>query len=157
MHRLIRLFAYASVLTVVLAASAARKLDCYVQLVRGSDSPGPLPAAAKEVGPLLRQRLKPIFKWKYYFVNQQEKITLQKDKPWKLRLDNGQDLEVQWRSDDQIQVSLRKGKRQTSKTQQRNHPELMIIEGIESQNQEPWFIVIRRNKPLNPESDTVAK
>jgi hypothetical protein len=136
---------------------AAEKLDCYVQLVHGSDSPEPLQAAVKEVGPLLSQKFKPVFRWKYYFVNQQEKITLQKDKPSQVRLNNGSDLEVQWMSDDKIQVCLRKGKIQTSRTQHRNHPELMIIEGIESQNHEPWFVVIRRNKPLNPDPDTAAK
>jgi hypothetical protein len=157
MNLLIRLLAFTAALTVVVVSSAAQKLDCYVQLIRGSDSPEPLHATGKEVGPLLGRKLKPVFKWKYYFVNQQEKITLHKDKPAKLRLNNGRDLEVLWLPDDNIQVQLHKGNTHTTKTQQRNHPDLMIILGIESQNREPWFVVIRRNQPQNPIPDKVAK
>ena len=90
-------------------------------------------------------------------MHQQEQITLQRAKPSKLRLNDGRDLEVRWMADDTVQVCLRKGKMQTSKTTQPNHPELMIIEGVESQNHEPWFVIIRRNKPLNPNPDTAAK
>ncbi|MCI0535773.1 MAG: hypothetical protein L0Z50_11165 [Verrucomicrobiales bacterium] len=156
MKLLVRFLAYAIVLNCGIS-SAAPQLDCYVQLVRGSDSPDPQHATAKEVGPLLGKKLKPVFKWKYYFVNQQEKITLTKDKPSKLRLRNGSDLEIRWIADDKIEVSLRQGKTETSRTQHRNHPELMIIEGVESQNREPWFVVIRRNKPLNAAPDAAPK
>src|SRR5262249_12312115 len=107
----LRLSAFILVLMVVVS-SAAQKVDCYVQLVRASDAPEPFHSGAQEIGPLLTRKLRPVFKWKYYFVNQQEKITLEKERPAKLRLNNGRELEVQWLADDQIQVCLRGGKKQ---------------------------------------------
>jgi len=134
-----------------LSAAPAQQIVTYVQLIHGSDTDDPPTPGAKEIGPVLEQKLRPVFKWKHYYVTQQEKVTVQRNKPSIVRLKNGRELEIQWLESERVEVSVRKDQKVICKSAHQNHPELMMIIGADAGNREPWFVVVRRSKPLEPE------
>src|SRR5205823_1184137 len=105
MKFLIRIGVLVCVASFALSATA-QQLELYVQLVRGTDSPRPRDPNAQEIGPLVAQKLRPVFKWRYYFVNQQQKIALQIGRVSRVDLRNGRAVEIHWLSDDRVEVSL---------------------------------------------------
>src|SRR6266850_2525479 len=85
---------------------ADQPIDCYVQLIRGTDDAKPHNPTHKEIGPVLSKRLRPVFRWDHYWENQREKLVLIQGKPTRVHLKNGRDLEVEWLKSDQIQVRV---------------------------------------------------
>ena len=131
--------------------AADQPIDCYVQLVRGTDDAKPQNPAHKEIGPALSKRLRPVFRWDHYWENQREKLVLVPGKPSRVHLNNGRDLEVEWLKGDRIQVRVFREKQMTRKVTHRNAADMMAIMGTEKDADDSWFVVVRRSKPQAPE------
>jgi hypothetical protein len=129
------------------ARAADQPLDCYVQLIRGTDDAKPHDPAHKEIGPVLSKRLRPVFRWDHYWENQREKLALFPGKPSRIHLKNGRDLEVEWIKGDHIQVRIYRDKKMTRKVTHRNAGDMMAILGTEKDQDDSWFVVVRRTKP----------
>ena len=131
--------------------AADQPIDCYVQLVRGTDDAKPRNPAHKEIGPALSKRLRPVFRWDHYWENQREKLVLTPGRPSRIHLKNGRDLEVEWLKGDHIQVRVFHDKQMTRKVTLRNTDAMMAILGTEKDENDSWFVVVRRSKPKDTE------
>src|SRR5262249_23234509 len=130
-----------------LGQAADHPIECYVQLIRGTDDAKPRNPSHKEIGPTLSKRLRPVFRWDHYWENQREKLALTQGKPSRVHLKNGRDLEVEWMNSDQIQVRVFHDNRMTRKVTHRNAAGMMAILGTEKDEEDSWFVVVRRSQP----------
>ena len=142
------LLALASITTV--RAADAQKVTFYVQLIRGSDSDRPDDPACKPVGAKLGEILRRVFRWKNYCEVKRETVTLSKDKVARLHLTREREVEVKLLDPPNTQIRLyHKG--QLTRCSHQPINEHMCVLGGDSTSGDPWFVVVRRDKPLEGE------
>ena len=138
--------ALASISTV--RAGDAKKVTFYVQLIRGSDSDNPDDPACKPVGAKLGKTLRGVFRWKNYCEVKRETVTLSKDKVARLVLTRERELELKLLDPPNTQIRLyHKG--QLTRCSHQPINEHMCVLGGDSTGGDPWFVVVRRDKPLD--------
>jgi len=142
-------------ITTVRAADAVRAADTqkvtfYVQLIRGSDTEKPDDAACKPVGAKLGKILRGVFRWKNYCEVKRETVTLSKDKVARLLLTREREVELKLLDPPNTQIRLyHKG--QLTRCSHQPINEHMCVLGGDSTGGDPWFVVVRRDKPLEGE------
>src|SRR5688572_17875463 len=100
----------------------------------------------KKVGPQLQRELSPVFQWKHYWQVNSQKIEASKRQVSRVQLTKVRELEVRIREDDQLELRLfRDGKvvRKLKDVVSHRH----LIMGGDSNKDEAWFVVVRRDKP----------
>lgn len=138
------LLALASISTA--RAGEAQKVTFYVQLIRGSDSDKPDDPTCKPVGPKLGKILHGVFRWSSYCEVKRETVSLAKDKVARLHLTAEREVELKLLDPPNTQIRLyHKGKLTRCSHQPIN--EHMCILGGDSASGDPWFVVVRRDKP----------
>jgi len=131
-------------------AGDAQKVTFYVQLIRGSDSDKPDDPACKPVGAKLGKTLRGVFRWKNYCEVKRETVTLSKDKVARLHLTREREVELKLLDPPNTQIRLyHKG--QLTRCSHQPINEHMCVLGGDSTGGDPWFVVVRRDKPLEGE------
>ena len=131
---------------VTVHAADAQKITFYIQLVRGSDSDKPDDPAWKPAGAKLDKNLRGVFRWKNYWEVKREVVALSKDKVARLHLTREREVEIRLLEPPNTQIRLyHKGKMTRCSHQPIN--EHMCILGGDSTSGDPWFVVVRRDKP----------
>ena len=131
-------------------AADAPKLTFHVQLIRGSDSDTPDNPAWRPVGARLDKNLHGVFRWKNYWEVKREAVTLSKDKVARLHLTREREVEVKLLDPPNTQIRLyHKG--QLTRCSHQPINEHMCVLGGDSTSGDPWFVVVRRDKPLEGE------
>ena len=127
-------------------AGDTQPLTFYVQLIRGSDTDKPADPACKPVGAKLGKILHGVFRWKSYCEVKRETVALSKDKVVRLQLTAERELEIKLLDPPNTQIRLyHKGQMTRCSRQPIN--EHMCILGGDSTSGDPWFVVVRRDKP----------
>jgi hypothetical protein len=100
----------------------------------------------KKVGPHLRRELSPVFHWKHYWQVDSQKVEMIPGKAARIRLTQERGLELVIHGDQQLELRLyRDGKivRKLKDVVSHRH----LIMGGDSNKDEAWFVVVRRDKP----------
>jgi hypothetical protein len=138
------LLALASVTNV--GAADAQKVTFYVQLIRGSDADKPEDPACKPVGPKLGKMLRGVFRWKNYCEVKRETVSLSKDKVARVLLTKEREVELKLLEPPNTQIRLfHKG--QLTRCSRQPINEHLCVLGGDSTTGDPWFVVVRRDKP----------
>ena len=127
-------------------ADDAQKVTFYVQLIHGSDSDKPEDAVCKPVGPKLGKILRGVFRWKNYCEVKRETVTLSKDKVVRLQLTREREVELKLLDPPNTQIRLYHNGNVTRCSRQ-PIGEHMCVLGGDSTSGDPWFVVVRRDKP----------
>jgi len=138
----------ASIATV--RAADAPKVTFYVQLIRGSDFDQPDDPACKPVGAKLGKTLRGVFRWKNYCEVKRETVTLSKDKVARLHLTRDREIELKLLDPPNTQIRLYHKGQLTRCSHQPINEHLCVLGG-DSTSGDPWFVVVRRDKPLEGE------
>ena len=133
-----------------LQAADAQKIAFYVQLVRGTDSDKPEDPAWKPVGAKLGRNLRGVFRWTNYWEVKSESLTLSKDKVARLHLTREREVEVKLLDPPRTQIRLY-NKGELTRCSHQPISEHMCILGGDAQSGESWFVVVRRDRPLEKE------
>jgi hypothetical protein len=136
--------ALASVTTV--GAADAQTVTFYVQLIRGSDSDKPEDPACKPVGPKLGKILRGVFRWKNYCEVKRETVSLSKDKVVRVQLTKERGVELKLLDPPNTQIRLYHKGQLTRCSRQPINEHLCVLGG-DSTTGDPWFVVVRRDKP----------
>ena len=129
-----------------LRAGDAQEVTFYVQLIRGSDSDKPDDPACKPVGPKLGKMLRGVFRWKSYCEVKRETVTLAKDKVARLHLTPEREVEIKLLEPPNTQIRLFHKGQMTRCSRQPINEHLCVLGG-DSATGDPWFVVVRRDKP----------
>jgi len=126
--------------------AADEKVTFYVQLIRGSDSDQPEDAACKPVGAKLGKMLRGVFRWKSYCEVKRETLTLAKGNVARVPLTPEREVEIKLLDAPNTQIRLYHNGKVTRCSRQ-PISEHMCVLGGDSTSGDPWFVVVRRDKP----------
>jgi hypothetical protein len=142
------LLVLAALQAALLVKAEAERLDFYVQLVSGSTTNKPPVVEAKRVGQKLSQKLQPVFNCEHYWELSQHHVQIKTGEKTRVQLDKQHAVEIDLREPGKrIVTSFRHGKQISRCT--RPIGEAMTISGGDHDSQNKWFIVVRRDKPVN--------
>lgn len=138
----------------VLATTVARAggdppTNFHVQLVRGGDEKTPPAPDAKAVGAKLSQRLSAVFKWRHYWELKRASISLQPGCCRRVKLSADREVELKLVDAKRVEILLfRDGK--LTRVQRTPIERAFTILGGDKDDAQSWFIVVRRDTPLEP-------
>jgi hypothetical protein len=120
----------------------------YVQLVRGSETAQPPVPGCKQVGPRLAGTFRPVFKWKSYWEMNRQQVALAPGQTSRVRLGSGREVEIDLRNAKERRVAAFQNGQLVDRTI--SPPgEAMTIIGGNRDGKSVWFIVVRRDKPVD--------
>ena len=142
------LFLSVMVLAGALAASceAQEATTFYAQLIRGTDREMPEHVTWKPVGPKLSKQLSPKFRWKNYWEMSRHTISVQAGKVNRVRLNPDREVEIELRGANEYEVRLFVKGHLACRSKQSMQSSMSITGGAR-ENDESWFVVVRRDKP----------
>ncbi len=129
-----------------LQAAEEKPVLLYVQLIRGTNDEKPPEKNAKRVGPKLSQLLTPVFRWKHYWEVRQEEVKVSPRQTLKLGL-KVRDLEIKLQPDGQLELRLFTNGKLVRTSRQKLKADTMEIMGGNKEDDNAWFVVVRRDKP----------
>jgi hypothetical protein len=124
-------------------------LTFYLQTIHGNDDDAPPTPDAKPIGPKLNEKLRSVWKWKHY---------------WELKRDSavvkpGQRVRKRMSAEREVEIELTDLRTMTARiyfngrlTRSRNQPAegAFCIAGGDEGKDQSWFIVVRRDRPVDP-------
>jgi hypothetical protein len=120
----------------------------YVQLIRGTDTDqAPLPGA-KSVGPKLAGTFRPVFKCKGFWEINRQEVAVPAGKVKRVELGNGRAVEIDLSSPKERKVTAYHSGKVGDRTVVPAGDGMTIIGGSR-EDKNVWFIVVRRDKPLD--------
>ena len=123
----------------------------YLQLVQANDSALPPTPRSRPVGRKLQKRLQCALKWSRYWEMQRHAMVVLPGRATRERLDSGQTVELEMLNTDQVAVRIYSGgKLIRNRTQPAANA--FCIAGARAEDDHPWFIVVRRDPPQEPEA-----
>ena len=131
-------------------ADSSREI-VYVQLLRGSDDDSPPTPQAKLIGAELDHRLHAVFKWKNYWEIQRQCLAVKVGQKLRAPVGAGREVEILLSQSGEMRVSLYidgklvRRRRQAARTR-------FYITGGDRDGSQSWFIVVRRDKPMEREA-----
>ena len=139
------------VLVVCLGISAACRADSpgvtfYTQLVRASDQDKPMEPHWRPVGPRLSRHLCPKFRWKNYWEVNRQTVNVLPGKVTRVRLNPDREIEIELRGPDESEIRLYTKGILVRKSRQSIQSSMSIMGGMH-ENDDSWFVVVRRDKP----------
>lgn len=131
-----------------LAASsgAGEATTFYAQLIRGTDRQMPEHVNWKPAGPKLSKQLSPKFRWNNYWEVSRHTISVQEGRIVRTRLNPEREIEIELRGAREYEVRLFVKGHLTCKSKQSMQSGMSITGGAR-ENNESWFVVVRRDKP----------
>ena len=118
----------------------------YAQLIRGTDREMPEQIGWKPAGPKLSNHLGPKFRWKNYWEVSRHVISVRPGKISRTRLNPDREIEIDLRGDKEYEVRLFVKGQLTCRAKQSMQSGMSITGGAR-ENNESWFVVVRRDKP----------
>jgi hypothetical protein len=150
---MIRLLICLALLPLALAGAPAAQssgLTFYLQLIRGNDQNSPPTQSAKPIGPVLTQKLSSVFKWKNYWELKRDCITIKQGGRLRKRLSAQHDVEIELPNPDTFTIRIYlNGHLTRARTQPAR--DAFCVAGGNAANDQSWFIVVRRDAPLDAE------
>lgn len=123
----------------------------YLQLIRGNDEDKPPLPNAGPIGLKLHAKLHSVCKWKYYWELNRIAVVIKPGQKVRRRMSPEREIEIElWDSQRMAARIFLNGQLVQSRTQPAEAA-FLITGGDKGENQS-WFIVVRRDKPLDPES-----
>jgi hypothetical protein len=119
----------------------------YVQLVRGTEADRPPVPGCKQVGPRLAETFRPVFRWKGYWEINRQQVAVVPGQTARVRLGNGREAEIDLRDPKLRRVAAFQNGQLVDRTI-RPAGEAMTIIGGNRDGKSMWFIVVRRDKPV---------
>jgi hypothetical protein len=117
----------------------------YIQTIVGTNRPRE-EEGWKKIGPQLRRELSPVFQWQNYWQVSSQQVEVSKAKRCRVQLTKERELEVAIREDQQLELRLyRDGKVVRKLKDVISHRHLIM--GGDSNKDQAWFVVVRRDKP----------
>jgi hypothetical protein len=141
---------FLSVLAFIGAFAAGAEADeaatFYAQLIRGTDREMPEQVGWKPAGPKLSKQLSPKFRWKNYWEVSRHTISVQAGKVSRTCLNPEREIEIHLRGANEYEVRLFVKGQLTCRSKQSMQSGMSITGGAR-ENDESWFVVVRRDKP----------
>jgi len=132
--------------TFAISCGAGEATTFYAQLIRGTDREMPEQVSWKPAGPKLSKQLSPKFRWKNYWEVSRHVISVQAGKVTRTRLNPDREIEIDLRGAREYEVRLFVKGQLTCRSKQ-SMQSGMSITGGPRENDESWFVVVRRDKP----------
>jgi hypothetical protein len=152
MKRLLVLFALLLVGPGCQPATDAPGLTFYLQLIRGNDQEVPPTADAKSIGPKLEERLRSVCKWKRYWELNRDLVVVKPGQKVRKRMSPEREVEIElWDSQRMAARIYFNGKLTRSRIQPAEGA--FYIAGGDKGETQSWFIVVRRDRPLDSDKD----
>jgi hypothetical protein len=129
--------------------NAPARVTFYLQLIRGNSESTPPAPGAKLIGPKLSQRLLPVFKWSNYWEIKRDSVDLEVGKSVRKKLSPEREVEVELLKTQEIAVRVIRNNKPPHETRQAAANALVICGGDKDEDQS-WFIVVRRDNPSQP-------
>ena len=124
------------------AWSGSTDLNLLAQLVWGTNNEKPDDPKLKAVDPSVAEKLRKVFKWKYYFEVRQQSFLVTAAGPKKGKMSEDCEIAVQNLGNSSIEVKLfGKGKLAVRKTQKISPTELLVLAG-DDKDDTAWFVVL---------------
>jgi hypothetical protein len=140
-------------LAVALALTAQQKpVTMYVQLIRGTNKEKPHTDDWKPIGPKLAEQLTPVFRWPHYYEVKRQTATIYPKKTSRIALTDDRVLEIELIDPAQSELRLYRKDKLVRRSRQPFDSKLAIMGG-DSERDQSWFIVVRKDKP----KDELAK
>lgn len=118
----------------------------YAQLIRATDREVQ-EAGWRPIGPKLSSRLCPKFRWKNYWEVSRQTVSVHPGKKTRIRLNADREVEIDLRSQSDSEICLYTKGQVVQKSRQSSQEKMSIIGGTR-ENDESWFVVVRRDKPM---------
>lgn len=129
------------------SSAEAEKTIYYVQLVRGNDASQPPEPNALKIGSRLDKHLRAVYRWKHYWEVQCVELPVEDGATGRATVRGEHEIEVDLRIRSKRKVLFRRnGKMVCTWTGPRGRQ--FTIQGTSFGDDEAWFIVVRRDKPL---------
>jgi hypothetical protein len=125
-------------------------LTFYVQLVRGGDQDTPPVPDAKPIGRKLSQQLRSVFKWKNYWELKRDSIVVRQGQKARRRMSPEREVEIELLGSQRVAARIYANGKLTRSRRQPAEAAFFVAGGAEGENQS-WFIVVRRDRPLDSE------
>jgi hypothetical protein len=126
----------------------AKQSTYYVQLIRGNNDDHPPASGARQIGPRLTKRFRPVFKWENYWEMSRQEVVLTQGQKTRLKLSKEREVEIDLTNPAKRKViAYSAGKPVCSAT--RPVGEAKTIIGADRDANSVWFIVVRRDKPVS--------
>ena len=129
---------------------AAEQPTFYVQVIWGTDQDKPADSKYREVGPKLRAKLGPVFRWKHYWETERKMIHVDLAKVTKLQLSNHRTLEIEKLKSGEMEVRLFRRTGLITKSRQPLNGRMHILGGEDS-SKDSFFVVVRPDEPKSGE------
>jgi hypothetical protein len=117
----------------------------YAQLIRATDREVQ-EAAWKPIGPKLSSRLCPKFRWKNYWEVSRQTLSVPAGMKSRVRLNPEREIEIELRAEGDSEIRLFTAGKLVQKSRQSLQSKMSIIGGTR-ENEDSWFVVVRRDKP----------
>jgi hypothetical protein len=127
-------------------AEDAQKVTFHIQLIHGADADNAENPHWRAIGPKLSRNLRAVFRWTNYWEVRRESVTLTKGGVAKIQLTPDRAVEIKLLDPPKTQIRLfYKG--ELTRCSHQPIREHMTILGGDSTSGDPWFVVVRRDKP----------
>jgi len=130
------------------ALADGQPITFYTQLIRASDQDHPEQASWKPVGPKISKQLCPKFRWKNYWEVDRRTVKVHPGKVTRVRLNPEREVEIELRGPDDSEIRLYTKGVLVRKSRQSLQSKMSIMGGTR-ENEESWFVVVRRDKPTS--------
>lgn len=130
----------------VVSHAEEKTVTFYAQLIRASDQDLPQNVSWRPVGPKLSRQLCPKFRWKNYWEVNRHTMKLSSGGKARVKLNAEREVEVELKSPTESEVRLFHGGKLVQKSKQSLESSMSIMGGTR-ENDESWFVVVRRDKP----------
>ena len=129
------------------AYAQSEAVTLFVQtIVATNQEQPPDDGKAKKIGPQLRRDLSPVFQWKHYRQVSCQKIAVKQNGVSRIQLTAERELELQIKNDAQLELRLFRDGKLVRKIKE-SLSQRRVIMGGDRNNDEAWFVVVRRDKP----------
>ena len=128
-----------------LAEGPGQPVVFYAQLIRATDR-DIQEVGWRPIGPKLSTRLCPKFRWKNYWEVNRQILNVPAGQKTRVRLNADREVEIELRNAGDSEIRLFTAGKVVHKTHQSPQEKMSIIGGAR-ENDDSWFVVIRRDKP----------
>lgn len=147
MRRLMVMLMAAAMALITATGAKAQTSTFYVQLIRGTDTERPPEPKAKCVGHKLAQTFGPVFNCRSYWEINRQEVALSAGQVRRVHLGNGREAEIDLRSPKERKVAAYHNGQLIDQTTMPAGNGMTIIGG-KREDKSVWFIVVRRDKPV---------
>jgi hypothetical protein len=134
----------------VVHAHAADTKVLYVQVISGTDKDKPAGSNYREVGPKLRAKLSPVFRWKHYWETDRKRVQVDLAKVTRVPLSQQRTVEIERLKSGELEVRLYRRSGLVTKNRQAAKSRMVILGG-EEPGRDSFFIVVRSDEPKSGE------